>query len=133
MHATRTPLTFFVLILLAGCQAPHRIDDAKWMTRTELFFGLSKPGGEISEVQWQAFVDDTITPRFPDGLTILDGAGQWKDSSGQISHERSKILLILHERDPGTLEKLDEIRAIYKQRFNQESVIRESGDVRVSF
>jgi hypothetical protein len=98
-----------------------------------LFFGLSKPGGEISEAQWQAFVDDTITPRFPDGLTILDGAGQWKDAKGNISHERSKILLILHERDPGTLKKLDEIRANYKQRFDQESVIRESSDALVSF
>lgn len=126
-----------MLILLAGCQSPPRRarpKGATLMQRTELFFGLSRPdGGTIGEPVWQAFVDDTITPRFPDGFTLLEGAGQWRQSDGKILHERSKILLLLHPCDADATRKLEEIRTAYKQRFNQESVIREDGRVWVSF
>ncbi len=44
--------------------------------RTELYFGLSMQqadgrDAEISEQQWQAFLDTCVTPRFPDGLTVM--------------------------------------------------------------
>ena len=116
-----------LLVILGGCAGST-------MTRTELFFGLSKPdGGAITDQEWQAFVEDTITPRFPDGFTIIDGEGQWREASGHISHEHSKILLILHPHDQSSVKKLDEIRAAYKDRFKQEAVIRESSDATVSF
>src|SRR5439155_6280949 len=118
------------MVLLGGCRAAPGDDQASLMQRTELFFGLSVPdGGEISEQAWQTFVDETITPRFPDGFTILDGAGQWRQSSGKIAHERSKILLLLHLRDEQRMRKRDEIRDEYKKRFKQEAVIGESGEV----
>ncbi len=132
----RAHSTLLLTVLLLGCRAPSASvhSDTTLMQRTELFFGLSLPNGsEISDAMWQTFVDDEITPRFPDGFTVLDGAGQWRESSGKISHERSKILLILCPRDVATTGKLDEIRAAYKKRFNQVSVIRESGDAWVSF
>ncbi|HEX3356830.1 MAG TPA: DUF3574 domain-containing protein [Tepidisphaeraceae bacterium] len=130
--------TVILAAMLVGCRLSSvnsaASSDAMRMTRTELFFGLSEPEGKVvSEQQWQAFVDETITPRFPDGFTILDGAGQWREKDGTISHERSKILLIVHKSDAKSIRKLDEIRSAYKLRFNQESVIRESGDAMVSF
>jgi hypothetical protein len=104
------------------------------MVRTELFFGLSRPdGGAISEQVWQTFVDEIITPRFPQGFSVIDANGQWQETSGKIAHERSKILLILHDPDPEARKNLEEIRAEYKRRFDQEAVIRESSEVRVAF
>ena len=42
----------------------------------QLFFGRSTiEGGEVSDEAWAAFLADTVTPRFPDGLTVLDAAG----------------------------------------------------------
>src|SRR5450432_1635731 len=101
--------TLLLIILVAGCCPPSvsMHPDATRMERAELFFGRSlADGSEINDAAWQAFVDDTITPRFPDGFTVLDGAGQWRDASGKISHERSKILLILCARDIATIRKL---------------------------
>jgi hypothetical protein len=104
------------------------------MQRTEMFFGLSVPGGQvISEQAWQAFVDEVITPRFPEGFSVVDASGQWRENSGHIAHEKSKILIVLHRADASVVRKLDEIRGEYKSRFKQEAVIRESGEVKVVF
>ncbi|MEW6731553.1 MAG: DUF3574 domain-containing protein, partial [Acidobacteriota bacterium] len=44
--------------------------------RTELYFGSAKPDGTVvTEAQFQQFVDQVVTPRFPDGLTLLVGLG----------------------------------------------------------
>src|SRR3954449_2190666 len=107
----RAVSTALLVVLLVGCQAGE-----KQMQKTELFFGLSRPdGGAISEQVWQGFVDDAVTPRFPDGFTVIDGAGQWRGADGRIVHERSKVLLLLHPRDAATMRKVDEIRAAYKE------------------
>src|SRR5690606_33904629 len=50
--------------------------------RSELYFGVGKanvdPGVDaIGEAQWREFLDGEVTPRFPDGLTVVDGYGQW--------------------------------------------------------
>ena len=52
---------------------------AEAFSRTELFFGTAKPDGTaVTEAEWTAFLADEITPRFPDGLTVLSGMGQWQ-------------------------------------------------------
>ena len=61
-----------------------------------LFFGRSRQGVEVvSDAAWDAFLADEITTRFPDGLTVLDAAGQWRDSSGTVNRERAKLVIIL--------------------------------------
>ncbi len=95
--------------------------------RTELFFGSNKPDGTVvSEADFQKFLNDEITPRFPDGLTLLTGLGQFKNSSGLIERERSMLLILLYPRDSArdASRKIDQIRAIYERRFDQESVLR---------
>ena len=55
------------------------------MLRTELYFGMGRSdGSEISQDQWEAFVRDEITPRFPGGLTVVSARGQWRDAGGLI-------------------------------------------------
>lgn len=91
----------------------------------QLFFGRStSDGGEVTGEQWAAFLADTVTPRFPAGLTVLDGAGQWRDDSGTVQRERSKVLWILAALGDETLRLIDEISAEYERRFNQDSVLR---------
>src|SRR5882672_5004424 len=52
----------------------------------ELLFGR-KIGDRlgVSETQWGRFVDREISPRFPDGLTVLDARGAWRDSTARPS------------------------------------------------
>ncbi|MEW6731514.1 MAG: DUF3574 domain-containing protein [Acidobacteriota bacterium] len=95
--------------------------------RTELYFGSAKPDGSVvTPEQFQQFLDQVITPRFPDGLTLLVGLGQFRDSTGTIIKERSMLLILLYPTSAKnqSSEKIEEIREAYKQAFQQESVLR---------
>lgn len=106
----------------------------KAMVRNELFFGLSrKSAAPVSEAEWSAFVDTEVTPRFPDGLTVVDAYGQWRGSGGAIAKERSKVLIIWHPQSAEADTKLEAIRTAYKARFAQESVMRVDAGACVSF
>ncbi|EGK84660.1 DUF3574 domain-containing protein [Microcoleus vaginatus PCC 9802] len=104
------------------------------LLKDELYFGLRKPGGEtISESEWQEFVSAVITPRFREGLTVLDGAGQFVNSSGILIRENSKIVILIYESSPEKNQAINEIIETYKRTFQQESVLRATSEVKVSF
>jgi hypothetical protein len=95
--------------------------------RTELFFGSQKPDGTfVTEAEFQQFLNDEITPRFPDGLTLLTGLGQFRGSSGVIQRERSMLLILLYPTGAARKanQNIEQIRAIYERNFQQESVLR---------
>jgi hypothetical protein len=103
--------------------------------RTELFFGSARPDGSaVTEEDFRHFLDKEITPRFPDGLTLLVGNGQFKHGTG-IVRERSFVLILLHPGPtPASSANVDAIRQAYKTRFAQDSVLRvDSPTTRVCF
>ncbi len=103
-------------------------------TEYRLFLGLSQgDGGTVSEEEWRAFLADTVTPRFPDGLTVLSGNGQWRDSGGAIVREGSKLLIIYAPPGGEGGRAIDEISEEYERRFQQESVLRVIDAACVSF
>lgn len=94
-------------------------------TRTELFFGRSKPGGEVvSEAEFRQFVDAEVTPRFPAGLSVLNASGQYRDSSGTIIQEDSKLVVLHYPYSRANSDAVEAIRTAYKAAFQQESVLR---------
>ena len=101
-------------------------DSEPWV-RGELYFGTTNPndGTAYSEADWDTFLDTEITPRFPDGLTVLTGLGQYLGDSG-IIQERSQVLIILYplETAPESSALLEEIRDAYETQFEQDSVLR---------
>jgi hypothetical protein len=107
--------------------------------RTELFFGTDKPdGSEISKDDFRKFLKEEITTRFPDGLTVLSGTGQFRDSENdKIIREKSMVLILLYPFAAWkeSSEKIELIRKAYKERFKQQSVLRvdEQRPVMVSF
>jgi hypothetical protein len=112
----------------------HRPAAQEIWARTELYFGTARPGGEVSDVEFAEFVDRYITPRFPDGLTLLTGYGQFLGSSGVVIKERSKVLILFYPFQTKTANRsIEEIRAKYKERFEQESVLRVDSYSAVSF
>jgi hypothetical protein len=78
----------------------------------------------VSEAAWARFVAREMTPRFPDGLTITEATGQWRDpADGKIVREpaeRVEIVLPGHDDDE---TRLGAIVATYKHEFQQRSVI----------
>ncbi|MBN1270126.1 MAG: DUF3574 domain-containing protein [Kiritimatiellae bacterium] len=101
--------------------------------KTELYFGLSKPDGLVTEEEFQSFVDDFVTPRFEEGLTILNADGQYMGEVRDLVKEKSKVVILIHEDTPQASKTIEFIRAAYRRRFQQESVLRTTERVEVSF
>ena len=93
-------------------------------TTAELFFGRNiADNGVVSEADWGQFVDAEVTPRFPDGLSVNDVYGQWRDPHGGFEREQSKALFLVLSGAPDEPAKLELVRNAYKARFHQDSVM----------
>ena len=139
MRGVAAVLLAVAVVALAACGGggdaePDCPEGADAWTEYRLFFGLgTSDGGTIAEEDWREFLADTVTPRFPDGLTVLSGNGQWRDSSGAILREGSKLLIIYAPPGEEGRRAIDEISEAYERRFGQESVLRVIGSACVSF
>ena len=75
-----------------------------------------------------AFLADTVTPRFPDGLSVLNVEGQAGEpqsgsQSGRIVRERTKLLVIVVFDAPAHRGRVREIVEAYNSRFGQHSAL----------
>jgi hypothetical protein len=94
------------------------------MTRLELFFGRNVMGREaVSDEAWRRFLDEDVTPRFPDGFTVGDTYGQWRNAEGMIQRERGKALIVIGPGGSDDIARINAIRDAYKRRFMQESAL----------
>ena len=100
--------------------------------RTTLYFGTTRPTGAVSELEWQMFLRDEVTQRFPEGLTVWEAQGQWRTPRGTIDQERSKVLLLVHADTTRARDGVQEVIARYRKMFDQESVLWETARVCVS-
>ncbi|NKC31936.1 DUF3574 domain-containing protein [Falsiroseomonas selenitidurans] len=116
-------------LLAAGCAAGPPDSCPAGLTpgvRAEAFFGRSAAGVQVvDDAGWAAFLDQVVTPAFPDGLTVLDAAGQWRGSTGQVAREAAKLLVVVL---PGAdaaqaADRLAPVASEYRERFGQESVL----------
>ena len=98
-----------------------------------LYFGGATPDGMVDAREWSQFLAEWVTPRFPDGLTVWQASGQWRDSDGRIIEEPSRLLNLIHSGDEADERKVTEIAAEYKRRFQQEAVLRTRGALCVSY
>lgn len=115
-------------MLLAGCAAAPQPcpTGAGPATIAEAYFGRNVQGrAPVTDVEWARFMAEVVTPAFPDGLTVLDGTGQWRNTAGRISREGSKVLvLVLPGQDQAAASlRLAPVTGAWKARFTQESVL----------
>jgi hypothetical protein len=96
------------------------------LVRDVVYFGRNRPdGGVVSDSDWQNFLDQVVTPRFPNGLTVVHADGQWRGQSGTVERERAEVLTVLHGGSADSRKAMSEIVGEYKRRFGQEAVLRE--------
>jgi len=100
--------------------------------RTTLYFGLARPMGSVSKLEWQIFLRDEVTRRFPDGLTVWEAEGQWRSPAGSIDHEQSKVLLLVHPDTTAARQSVQAVIDAYRKTFEQQSVLWESARVCVA-
>lgn len=104
-----------------SCPAPLQA-----YTSINLYFGGDIPGGgKVSRAMFRRFLDATVTPRFPDGVTVAEVTGHYRYRNGRIVVEPSRMVTVLAKDAEEAGRKVDEIIVAYKQRFRQESVARE--------
>ena len=137
MRTAVTVCVAMVVMAVVACSdtdAPTCPDGSDEWVRYELFMGRSSQQVEVVDDEaWDAFLEDVVTPRFPDGLTVLDSRGQWRGSDRMVQEERSKLLVILAPPGDGSATRIGEISDEYKRRFSQESVLQVVTDACVSF
>jgi hypothetical protein len=114
---------------LAACpagQEAHRT--------AQLFFGRNVgEKAQVSEADFHRFVDEELTPKFPDGLTVLDGGGQWRGDENRLIREASKVVMIVLPKGRDSSPRIEAVRAAYKTRFHQDSVLLVTQSACVSF
>jgi hypothetical protein len=112
-----------VFLLTACASVAPPVENAVIADR--LFCGRAIPGGGmVSDEDWNAFMRDVVTPRFPDGLTIWRAEGQWRGKDGEMVREPVMIIEILHPLGGAFDRAIGEIAAEYRRRFRQDAVMR---------
>ena len=114
----------FTVVMDCGTSAPQ--------LRTTLYFGLARPKGSVTELEWQIFLRDQVTSRFPEGLTVWEAEGQWRTPAGSIDHEQSKVLLLVHPDTAAARQSVQAVIETYRKTFEQQSVLWESARVCVA-
>jgi hypothetical protein len=106
---------------VAACRAP-----LKPAVQVDLYFGRDKGvKGEVTESEWSNFLAEEVTAKFPDGLTVVDINGQFRDpASGRIVRERGKLLIVVVFDAPNHNARVEQVVKLYNTRFGQHSVFR---------
>lgn len=127
--------------LLAACApsldspAPSGCAVGAPASMVQMFFGRNvKDRVPVSDAEWQDFVETVVTPNFPDGFTILDAQGQWRNpQTGRTAGEASKVLVVAAPRGTDIRARIAAVSAAYKQWFAQQSVGVVTGEACAAF
>lgn len=97
-------------------------DPLKPMLRAELFFGrtIGDRFG-VTDRLWQIYVDRELTPRFPEGFTVVDGRGQWREDDA-VMREASKIVIVVAPDSADVRTRIATAMNAYIKQFKQKSV-----------
>lgn len=109
-------LLLFAVLVCLGCASANQLN--------RLYFGMNKVTGEVvSEQEFNQFLQQEISSRFPKGLTLFEAKGQWQDAKGKLEQEKSRVVEIVCDDTPENREKVAAIAAKYKALFAQEAVM----------
>ncbi|MBX3493868.1 MAG: DUF3574 domain-containing protein [Parvibaculum sp.] len=127
---------FLVVLALAGALPRTAFaDPTAGAVQSTLYFGLElSDGGTVGERDWTRFLAEVVTPRFPDGLTVVDAYGQWRNpalADAPIVRETTKIIIVVHSETPEAAAALANIKAEYMDRFGQKSVFHTEAPLRI--
>jgi hypothetical protein len=118
------------LLALGACTPPQVAASMcaaplKPAVEVDLYFGGDAGNGRsVSEAEWAAFMAEEVTPRFPNGLSVIDVAGQYREPSGRMVREKTKLIVVVIFDAPAHLTKVLAVIDAYHRRHNQNSVFR---------
>jgi hypothetical protein len=114
----------------------HPAHGVHWVD-TRLYFGLGPADASdkgVPEAVWREFLDRVVTPRFPSGLSVIEVYGQWQGKQEKTPERiRTKLLVIDYPATAVNAAKIEAIRAAWKQKTGDQSVMKVTAPVDVSF
>ncbi len=127
-------IPLFIIIAVSAAFYSFTKPEDEWI-KTELYFGLSIPGGgSVTNEEFRAFTDSVIAGSFPEGFTIVNSTGGWYDPEiKQTITEESRIVIRYSKMNDITSAAIDTIRTKYMRYYKQQSVMRVDQKVSVSF
>lgn len=115
-------------ILLSACATLPQDVSVEGIT-DRVFCGRNIPGGgSVSQADFDAFVDEVVTARFPEGFTVYEAKGIYREE-----RESAFVIEIVHPYGRKWDDKVREIAHAYRQRFHQTSVLRVLSPSRLEF
>lgn len=127
-----------LLSLVIGCgdtdsDTADKESKPEWI-KTSISFGRNTTGGgEVSEEDFNKFLEDVVTREFPAGLTVFDSYGQMKDDTGTIQKQATKVVLLVHEDSAENDEAIKRVIDSYRRMFDQPQVMRTTTPINVEF
>ena len=121
-------------LTIAGASAASA-QTAPWHSadtlKSEIYFGLRLAEGRtVSEDDWNKFLTEIVMPRFPDGLTVIDGVGRSANAAKAVNP--TKILVLVHPNVGDAPQRISEIKAEYRKRFGSSGVFHTDMPVRIA-
>lgn len=138
MRPIRTFPPAAILALLSGCAPPVvtcLLPAQQTMQMIDLYFGRDIEGrAPLTDAEWANFTRQEITPRFPDGFTVIDATGQWLNPDTHIiGGEASKVVRIAAPYDAGLAARVSAVTGAYRRQFHQRAVGITSAPVCAAF
>jgi Protein of unknown function (DUF3574) len=115
--------TCVLVSLLGACTPDDSVEPCFAGQISRVYLGQSTPNGTVTDAQWQQFITESVTPRFPRGFTVLAAEGQWRGANGEMQHEATRVLEIAHDHNPYTRARVHDLANDYKRQFAQQSVL----------
>jgi len=129
-------ILLYCVVLLPACTPPETFNCSSGEQASiedTLYFGTNKLGGAVTADEWTDFLSSFVTPRFPNGLTVSQAAGQWRGNNGELIRENSYVLKLVHANDSFSDTAIQEITDEYKAKYRQQVVLRVKSQACVSF
>ena len=133
---TTTAGVLMIVAVLSGCSSLPQpcAPPARPMATADMMFGRNVGNRlAVSDRAFADFLAAEATPRFPEGLTVIDARGQWRDGSGALLREPGKVVLLVFADDAQKRADLAAIAEAYKRQFRQQSVLTSVRNACVSF
>jgi len=133
LNRTVLPILGLAALILAGCASRPRDLAANCLAASqkptaELLFGRVADGApNVSELEFRRFISREVSPRFPDGLTVMNANGRWAPPAGSSIGDRPKLVMIVLHGGTDDQAKLAQIRAAYQTQYHQQSVLLPTG------
>ena len=118
----RRAAAILALLALGGCVATPKSACPAGQSRVataQLFLAGPAPKDPAA---LSRFVAAEVTPRFPDGVTVVEGGGRWTGAENRMIRDASKVLLIVMPAK-GAHHRIEAVREAYRRDFGQDSTV----------